>query len=283
MRLRGTLILAATIAGSLILGMTAIGGTAYASFKSTTVNPKSNFNSTSLYDCGKAAQWANAYFHFGYNEDSGSTVIDEGPNKRNGSYIGDVTKRVAGNCANSPYISLSTNSGDQVITPQATGDAPNVFTLESWFRTTTPGGKIIGWGSAQTDPSPDGYDRQIYMADNGQIRYGLYPYDYYSDTQPDQSLITPGSYNDGKWHMVATTTGPSGSTLYIDGKPIVSDSTMIRGELNPNGYWRIGFDSNKGWEEASVNPYYTGDLDNTSVWYSALSASTIASHYTAGR
>lgn len=283
MRLRGVLILAATIAGSLMLGGVAVGGTAYASFKSTTVNPKSNFNSTSLYDCGKSSQWADAYFHFGYNEDSGATTIDEGPNKRNGTYVGDVMKRVAGNCANSPYISLSPNSGDQVITPQNSGDAPNVFTLESWFRTTTAGGKIIGWGSHQEDMSPDGYDRQIYMSDNGQINYGVYPWDYYSDTQDDQHLTTPGSYNDGKWHMVTASTGPSGSVLYIDGKPIVSDSTMVRGELNPNGYWRIGYDNNGGWPNAPSNPYYTGDLDNTSVWYSVLSASTIASHYSAGR
>ncbi len=51
---------------------------------------------------------------------------------------------------------------------------PDVFSVETWFRTTTTsGGKIVGFGNTNTGTSTN-YDRHIYMEPNGRITFGVY-------------------------------------------------------------------------------------------------------------
>ena len=51
---------------------------------------------------------------------------------------------------------------------------PTVYTEELWFNTTTTqGGKLIGFGSDQFGGS-GGYDRHVYMFDDGRLRFGVW-------------------------------------------------------------------------------------------------------------
>ena len=78
-----------------------------------------------------------------------------------------------------------------------------MFSLETWFRTTTTsGGKIVGFGNANTGTSTN-YDRHIYMEPNGRITFGVYNNGSYTAT-------SPGALNDGQWHQAVGTMGPSG-------------------------------------------------------------------------
>ena len=167
--------------------------------------------------------------------------------------------------ANSAY---SFNGSSQYISSTATVNSPNVFTLSLWFSTMTAGGKLIGFGAAQTGSSGS-YDRQVYMNNLGQLYYGIYPGSV-------QTINTAGSYNDGSWHHVIVTTGPDGSTLYVDGTLQAYNASMTTGQ-NFSGYWRIGYDNTNGWTNQPTNYFFTGKLDDIAVYYSELSAAQISS------
>lgn len=57
------------------------------------------------------------------------------------------------------------------------------------------------------------------------------------------TIRTSGTYNDGAWHQMVATFGPSGRVLYIDGVEQVSGgAATAQGYV---GYWRVGQDN--GW------------------------------------
>ncbi len=177
--------------------------------------------------------------------------------------------------ANSAY---SFNGNSQYIST-ATGSAspgPTNFSISVWFKTTTAGGLLVGYGASQTGSSSM-YDRHIYMSDAGQIYYGIYP-------NAVQTLNSTASYNDGNWHnAVVTTSTTSGSSLYIDGALQGSDPTMTTSQVyGVNGYWRVGYDDLGGWTNQPTDFYFTGDLDDIVVYKSALTAAQVYSLYGAG-
>ena len=69
--------------------------------------------------------------------------------------------------------------------------------------------------------------------------------------------------------------GPSGLTLYIDGKRVGSNGGTSTAQPYA-GYWRVGGDS--PW---SGNAYFAGDIDDVAIYPTTVSLSTVQSHYTA--
>ena len=61
--------------------------------------------------------------------------------------------------------------------PGATaGNPPDVFTLETWFKTTsTTGGRIVGWSHRNTTSNSTKHDRQLYMDNGGRLHFGVKP------------------------------------------------------------------------------------------------------------
>ena len=144
---------------------------------------------------------------------------------------------------------------------------PDVFSLETWFRTTTTsGGKLVGFGNANTGTSTN-YDRHIYMEPDGRITFGVYNNGSYTTT-------SPSPLNDGQWHQAVGTMGPTGLSLYIDGKRVGSNGGTSIGQPY-SGYWRVGGDS--PW---SGNAYFAGDIDDVAIYPSTISVATVQSHYT---
>lgn len=83
--------------------------------------------------------------------------------------------------------------------------------METWIRTTTTrGGKVIGFGNLTMQNSTR-YDKQVYMANNGRLVFGVYSGGY-------RTVTTTGAYNDGNWHHVVATQGTGGMALYVDGQ-----------------------------------------------------------------
>jgi hypothetical protein len=112
---------------------------------------------------------------------------------------------IAGNTA------VTLNGSDGFIASDNAVTNPTTYTEEAWFNTTTTtrGGKIIGFGSSRTGTSGS-YDRHVYMQDNGQLVFGAW-------TGQTNTVTTPASYNDGKWHQVVASQGSDGMKLYVDG------------------------------------------------------------------
>ena len=157
--------------------------------------------------------------------------------------------------------------------------APGAFSVETWFKTTTTaGGKLIGFGDKQVLPSRN-FDRHVYMTDDGRLVFGV-------DTGSRVTLTTPQAYNDGTWHHVVATQGSAGMALYVDGVKISSNRTTSA--MKVAGYWRVAGDNiscrvttcgGRVWPNAPTSDHFGGQLDETAVYASALSAETVAAHH----
>jgi PKD repeat protein len=160
-------------------------------------------------------------------------------------------------------------SGDGRASTQTRAPGPNVFSVESWFRTsTTAGGKIIGYGNESSGNSSN-YDRHLYMDESGRLSFGVWT--------GAMSVVQSGTgLNDGQWHHVVGTLSGAGLALYVDGQPVAQRGDITAGQPY-EGYWRIGGDSS--WAGAN---YFAGDIDDVAVYPAALTAGTVAEHYALG-
>ncbi len=148
--------------------------------------------------------------------------------------------------------------------------APDVFTQEAWFRTTsTTGGKIVGFGNQPTGNS-SAYDRHLYLDGAGHVYFGVYNAGIYTTR-------TSGTFNDGQWHHVA-------GTLERDRHDAVRGWQAGRPERGTtighpySGYWRIGGDSLGGW--SADGSYFNGDIDDVAIYNKALTLDQVVKHYT---
>jgi PKD repeat protein len=154
---------------------------------------------------------------------------------------------------------------------------PQVFSLETWFNTTTNnGGKLIGFGDSRTNRSDsDNTDRHIYMTNGGQLRFGVRP-----DMGTRQTIQSPSNYRDGQWHHVVGTLDGSGMKLYVDGNLVASNSAVIKAQVY-QGYWRVGGDRLSSWPSAPNREAFTGRIDEVAVYPTALTLGRIRAHYLA--
>ena len=153
--------------------------------------------------------------------------------------------------------------------------APDVFSAEVWFRSsTTRGGKVLGFGTGTTQRSSTA-DRHVYMANNGRLVMGL-------RSGSNRTITTSRSYNDGAWHHLVATQGSSGMRLYVDGTLNVRSSQSYD-PVDYTGYWQLGGDTLSGWSTAPSSLDLAGSLDEFAVYPSELSAGTVALHHALGR
>ena len=204
-----------------------------------------------------------------HDETSGTAAIDTTTAEGSGTYSAGVELNQAGSPALSTGKAISLPGGPQTAVATAPVSNPQVFSLETWFKTsTTTGGRIIGFGNAQSGSSGN-YDRHVYMFDDGRLRFGIY-------SGALEVIDTPASYNDGQWHQVTATQGPTGMALYVDGALVGTHAPASA--QGYDGYWRIGSDNT--WGGNSTNDF-TGQIDETAVYPTVLTAAKVQAHWTA--
>ncbi|WP_028047338.1 LamG domain-containing protein [Cellulomonas sp. URHE0023] len=209
---------------------------------------------------------ASSYWRLG--EPSGTTMVDDWAG---GAYAiaGDGVTRGATGAIGSDPNAASTFSGTTtgLVATQTPVEGPQTFSIEAWFKTTTTaGGKIVGFGNKNTGNSGS-YDRHIYMETSGQVTFGVYP-------GQKRTLTSSKTYNDGSWHHVVGTLGPTGEKLYVDGARIGQRTDTTGAQAIPAGYWRIGGDS--AWAGA---PYFNGSIDDVAIYPTALTAQKVDAHW----
>ena len=217
--------------------------------------------------------------------DTGSTASDASPNGFNGTYTGGTTEGAAGPLTGSTATSFDGKSGN--VHSQTSVNAPQAFSIEAWFNTTTnTGGKLIGFGASATGLS-GAYDRHIYMMNDGQLVFGVW-------NNADVTIETPNTYNDGQWHYVvatynaANTTGPN-LALYVDGHLVGTGTTASA--YSYTGYWRVGGDNLNDWNldpegnsQGTTEPnsyYFNGTIADVAVYPAALTAAQVQAHFAA--
>ncbi|HET7901327.1 MAG TPA: Ig-like domain-containing protein, partial [Candidatus Nanopelagicales bacterium] len=204
------------------------------------------------------------------DETSGTTLADASNNGATGLVQGSATLGVPGALgATGKAVSLD---GSSYLTSASATSSPTAFSLEMWFSTTTTtGGKLIGFGSNQTGDS-GAYDKHVYLTDDGHLVFGVW------NGQSDIVTSTK-TLNDGQWHQVVATQGPSGMALYIDGS--LDATNGVTTNQGYDGYWRVGGDNLGGWPGQPSTSYVTAKVDEVSIYGGALSASRVAAHYAA--
>nr|WP_245192659.1 LamG domain-containing protein [Arthrobacter pigmenti] len=188
------------------------------------------------------------------------------------SYFG-VTNSVPGALVNETNLAITLNGTPAAtFAPPGPIPGPQTFTVELWFRTGSGlGGELASFGNTRSGTSSR-YDRNLYMGSDGKLNFGVY-------AGATRVITSPLSYNDSAWHHVAATLGPAGMALYVDGRLIGSNSNRAAEAFI--GYWRIGGDNLAGWPNRPVNTYFTGSIDEISIYPAALSQARISAHYQA--
>jgi hypothetical protein len=218
-----------------------------------------------------AVQAAGPARYWKFDETTGTTAGDSSGHGITGVYTGSMNIGIAGAIPSGKAIHLggtgAVNSGNGAVA------APNTYTLETWIRTTTKtGGRIAGFSNQQTGNSSS-FDRQLYMANNGQLIFGVW-------NNGAQIVQSNKSYNDGYWHHVVTTQGPGGLQMSVDGVSVGIPSAVTTG-ASYSGWWRVGADNINGWPSQPTSNGFTGDVDEFAIYPGVLPISTTRSHVSA--
>jgi Bacterial Ig domain/Concanavalin A-like lectin/glucanases superfamily/Fibronectin type III domain/Domain of unknown function (DUF5122) beta-propeller len=226
--------------------------------------PSDNYGKA-VYNDGPANYWR-------LDETGGAgTAADTTDNSTTGNYVGTVTKGAPGALgATGTAVTFNGSTGNVVSTNQIGG--PSRYALELWFNTTTTsGGKLIGFGNAQTGNSGN-YDKHVYMTNDGRVIFGVYNGSF-------DMITTPTAYNDGQWHYVVAMQGPSGMAMYIDDHLIGSNGVAANQAYS--GYWRVGGDNLGFWPNQPASNYFAGTIDEVAVYDGPLTPAQVDAHYTA--
>jgi PKD repeat protein len=198
---------------------------------------------------------------------SGSGAFDTMTAEPDGTYSAGITLGLAGSPAAPTGNSIALPGGPQTVVATQPTANPTVFSLETWFKTsTTTGGRIIGFGNRSAGNTSSNYDRHVYMFDDGRLRFGIW-------VGSTAVIDTQASYNDGQWHHLVATQGPTGMELFVDGVSVGTHDPVTPEFYD--GYWRIGTDNT--WGGSSTNDF-SGSIDETAIYPKVLSAADIAQH-----
>jgi hypothetical protein len=194
-------------------------------------------------------------------ETSGTTACDSKATS-DGTYLGAYTLGQPGAISgDSNTAARFDGASGYVSAPDATAlDVGDTFTVEAWVKRANP-----GTGAWETAVSKQGGAWLLMFDEFDQLTLRRSKYGNVA------SATTPIA--DTNWHYVAATKNGSSVHLYVDGKDVtgsVSNRTMTD-NAEPLA---IG--------ESSSSSWFDGSVDEVAVYRTVLSASQIASHYSAG-
>ncbi|MEV8229846.1 LamG-like jellyroll fold domain-containing protein [Streptomyces sp. NPDC079167] len=232
-------------------------------------------SSASPYQEKVLADGADLYWR--YDEAGGAFAADASASRNGGVYVNAPSYRatpsaVAGSAA------LSLNGTNEYVYSDRLHryTSPTPYSVETWFCTTsTSGGRIVGYGNnigTERGHTSGISDKLVYLTDDGRLAFGVQS----GSTRP--TVTSAGSYNDGAWHHAVATQGPSGMVLYVDGEAVGTNAAT--GNRSYNGYWRVGGDAmSNAWPNRPTSDYFAGQVDETAVYPSALTAAQVAAHH----
>ena len=223
------------------------------------------------------ADGANLYWRF--DEPSGTRIWNKGVDSTsglNGLLAKGPTLGAAGAVGSNPAATF--DGIDDFAWNDQFRPAPSVYTMETWIKTTTTrGGRIIGYTESRprTDTGAPlimaNYDRHIYMENTGNLAFGV------SNGGP-VVLRSGRAYNDGNWHHLVGSQGPSGMEFYVDGVRVGRNTTSTASSYR--GVWKVGGDRLAGWPNPPASTYFAGQIDETAVYEgSVLSSTKVTNHY----
>ncbi|OKJ35706.1 fibronectin [Streptomyces sp. CB01580] len=212
-----------------------------------------------------------ASLYWRYDEGTSTFAADTGSGRNNGFLRNSPAYRQTPAAIAGPSTAIGFNGTNQYAYSNKRHAHPARFSVETWIRTTTAkGGRIIGFGNVTMQNSTQ-FDKHVYMRDDGRLVFGVY-------NGGARTITTPAAYNNGAWHHIVATQGTGGMALYVDGK-LRASNTSYTVNQNYSGYWRVGGDNLNNWPGRPTSNFFAGQVDETAVYPTALSASTVGAHY----
>jgi hypothetical protein len=148
----------------------------------------------------------------------------------------------------------------------------NDFSVGYWVKSTMNAPSSTQWygGAALVDAEVCGVtsDWGTALINGGQIAFGL--------GNPDITIISPLSYNDGNWHFITATRASAAGviTLYVDGSQVATTSgTGTAPRVAPS---IIGLGRN----DCVATGAFTGSLDDMIAYNSTLTPTQVSNLYT---
>jgi hypothetical protein len=205
-------------------------------------------------------------------EASGTTAVDETTNHSNGTYLSGVALGVPGALVTTSDTAARFDGVDDRV---SMGDPANGaldfgtgnFSVEAWVKTTVNGEETI----VSKQPSTGRY-WQITVTDDtshvGQVRATI-------DDGAWHAAYGPSRVDDGNWHQVVVVFArASGITIYVDGTSSRFTAGAAPGDISNSAPFLIG--------KATGYAYFRGDIDEVSVFRSALSPQQVQAHFDNG-
>ncbi len=225
-----------------------------------------------------SVQSDNPSIYWRLNDTHGTAIADSSDSFEGGKTWGTLTYNQAGAVPGDNAIAF-----DGTTASVATTDAmpsPTTYTVSAWFKTTsTSGGKIVGFGDVDQGWDFSGnaklsgsYDKHIYMTNDGRLIFGVYNGRF-------DTLSTATAFNDGQWHQVVGTQGPTGMAFYVDGARIGRNGVTTNQSYT--GYWRVGGDNLNAWPNRPSSNFFNGAIDEVAVYDHTLSLSDVDAQYAA--
>jgi signal peptidase I len=259
-----------------VVGATAMAGPADAAFLWRAANASSALNAAGNFYPYRTAVLADSPTLFWrLAEPTGTTSADSSGNNRPGTYINTSMRAQTGPLVAERRDTAITSTSNAFVTASASVAAPAAFSVEAWVKTTTAGGgRLLGLGNGAASTLSTTTDRQVYLAPNGRVFFGV--------GSAKTTINSTSAINNGTWHHVVGTytSGAGGMKLYVDG--VLAATGTGTGTNLASGYWRAGADNLSGWPSAPSGSYLVGSIDEVAVYPSALTATKVLAHYTAG-
>ncbi|WP_461036700.1 CBM96 family carbohydrate-binding protein [Streptomyces mayteni] len=216
----------------------------------------------------------NPLLYWRFDETANNFASDLSGNGNNGVHRGGPQRGVTPGAVPGPdAASVGHDGADSYTYTDRSFSGMTRFSVETWFRTTTTqGGKLVGLGNRTLQPSTV-RDNNLYMLNDGRLSFGII-------NGANRVITGSGRYNDGRWHHVVGSVGTNGMRLYVDGQQVASN-TSYTSARNVTGYWRAGGDSLVNWANRPASDHFAGQLDETAVYPTQLSAARVTAHYQA--
>ena len=146
------------------------------------------------------------------------------------------------------------------------------FTMLAWVRAGPgQGGGILSFSNTTSPASATDYDRHLWIDGSGAVVVGVYPGSV-------QEAVGTSVVTNGAWHLVAATLGPSGLSLYVDGRRQAANAAATSAQAY-SGWWSVGAAKLAGWANAPTLTNgvstFTGSLAGVAVLPAALTASQV--------
>lgn len=193
-----------------------------------------------------------------------------------GSIGGSVTRSVSTGSTNpvkgtspaSVMFTGSTNGYQFVTTTQYAN--PQSFSFNVWFKTSTAGGKLVGFESSSSAACSGSFDRMLYIGTDGKL--------YFQTTTGVAPIVSASAVTDGNWQNAVAVLTNTTMTLYLNGIQIGDPVTTNAGAYD--GYWRIGGCSGTGWfTNFGTSGYFNGEMAQVSIYDRGLSSSEVTTAY----